>query len=953
MVSFMLKHSLFFLTVFIVCTTIDFSQSTQPILRMNMEMHTSTIAKLSADRSGKFILTCSKDKTGKLWDLKTGDLIRTFRTPQSEGNEGMLYACAISPDGKTALFGGSTGYIWERSSSVYIFDTQTGEMTGKIKGFDNIITGLEYSPDGNNIAVCFRGGVKIIDSRTKTVRKFLSTTNSDCFNAVFDSEGRLAIPSFDGRVQLFDKNFSKLAEAKLTGGKQPYSISFSPDGSKIAIGYDDDDSLKLQVLDGKNLKLLFEPSIKNAESKENKLEMVAFSNDGKYLFAAGNYSRAFDGKVWKALRRYNNAGKGEYTDFKLCVDNVMDLKTVNDNSIIFSTTYPEFGRITTDGYRTIYKKADLCDFRILENPNLHVDSKGSKIEFTPKNSTPIIFSIPTREFLIKGSDWKSPSAKADGIEITEWNNSSNPKINGKSVGFMNDYERCHSVDIIPAKKQIVFGTSWKIYCTDYSGLKYWEVPVQGGVWCVNVTGDGKSIIASSDDGMMRWYRLSDGKQFLSLYMHPDKQRWVLWTPSGYYDCSAGAEELIGWHVGNGLDKEGEFYPISRFRSTYLKPDLIDKVFDTGDEQEALKPAEGESKKTFVETDISKKLPPIINIVTPMTGFETSKTTVGVSYTVKSSNDAPITAVRILVNGRPLNSRGMKPISGNEQVDVLIPQEDCTISLLAENKNGVSEPSTISVKWTAGAGTKEFVSKPTLYLLSVGVSNYKDAALKLNYAAKDAGDIVNAFTAQKGLLYRDVKVKLLTDSAASRDNIIDGLDWIQKETTAKDVAIVFLGGHGMNDNWGTFYYLPYDANTDKIKRTCVMFEEVKKTVSSVVGKMILFTDACHSGNIMGGNRKAVDINSLVNDLTSAENGAIVFTSSTGKQYSLEKEEWKNGAFTKAVIEGLNGEAAYDGKITIKSLDFYIGERVKKLTGGQQSPVTIIPVSIPDFPIAVKK
>lgn len=36
---------------------------------------------------------------------------------------------------------------------------------------------------------------------------------------------------------------------------------------------------------------------------------------------------------------------------------------------------------------------------------------------------------------------------------------------------------------------------------------------------------------------------------------------------------------------------------------------------------------------------------------------------------------------------------------------------------------------------------------------------------------------------------------------------------------------------------------------------------------------------------------------------AENGAVVFTSSTGRQYSLENEDWGNGAFTKALVEGL--------------------------------------------------
>jgi uncharacterized caspase-like protein len=85
----------------------------------------------------------------------------------------------------------------------------------------------------------------------------------------------------------------------------------------------------------------------------------------------------------------------------------------------------------------------------------------------------------------------------------------------------------------------------------------------------------------------------------------------------------------------------------------------------------------------------------------------------------------------------------------------------------------------------------------------------------------------------------------------------------------------------------------------------------------------------------------------------ENGAIVFTSSTGKQFSFENTEWGNGAFTKALVEGLSGKADLfrKGKITIKTLDAYISDRVEELTGGNQSPTTIIPFSIPDFQIGM--
>ncbi len=68
----------------------------------------------------------------------------------------------------------------------------------------------------------------------------------------------------------------------------------------------------------------------------------------------------------------------------------------------------------------------------------------------------------------------------------------------------------------------------------------------------------------------------------------------------------------------------------------------------------------------------------------------------------------------------------------------------------------------------------------------------------------------------------------------------------------------------------------------------------------------------------------DINAVVNELVSAENGAVVFTASSGRQIALERPEWGNGAFTKALVEGLNGKADMMGKgrITVNALDDYI-------------------------------
>jgi uncharacterized caspase-like protein len=197
--------------------------------------------------------------------------------------------------------------------------------------------------------------------------------------------------------------------------------------------------------------------------------------------------------------------------------------------------------------------------------------------------------------------------------------------------------------------------------------------------------------------------------------------------------------------------------------------------------------------------------------------------------------------------------------------------------------------------------------------------------------------------------------LLTDDKATKDDVLEGLEWLKREVTSRDVGIMFLAGHGMNDNTGNYYFMPHNADPSQLLRTGVANNDIKLALNSLAGKAVFFVDSCHSGNALGTakTRGITDVKGFVSELASAENGVVVFAASTGKQLSQEDPAWGNGAFTKAVVEGLNGKADFqkNGKITHKGLDYYVTERVKSLTQGQQSPVSITPDGVTDFPIAV--
>lgn len=252
-----------------------------------------------------------------------------------------------------------------------------------------------------------------------------------------------------------------------------------------------------------------------------------------------------------------------------------------------------------------------------------------------------------------------------------------------------------------------------------------------------------------------------------------------------------------------------------------------------------------------------------------------------------------------------------------------------------------------------AGAKDWY-KPELYILAVGVSQYGNPQRNLQYAAKDASDFIEALEAQKGDLYKNVTIRLLLNDAASRDAILDGLDWLQRQTTSRDVAMVFLSGHGITGPKGEYRFLPSDVDEVRLKRTSIRDADFLEFLGEIAGKAVLFFDTCHSGDVFGGTRtdSQADVDKFANQLAAAESGVIVFTSSSGKQFSKEDSQWENGAFTEALLEGIRGMADFtnDWYVSIAELEEYLGDRVKELTDGAQTPKTAKPRTVENLRIA---
>jgi hypothetical protein len=462
---------------------------------------------------------------------------------------------------------------------------------------------------------------------------------------------------------------------------------------------------------------------------------------------------------------------------------------------------------------------------------------------------------------------------------------------------------------------------------------------------------------------------------LTIFQGTDNE-WAAWTPEGYYTASLNGDKYVGWHINQGENRSALYYPASRFSKQFYSPKIVAKYLVTsGDIKEAIRlvnlerPRRKKIKETTV-SDIGNILPPVVFFQIPAQRDVTvQQNSIRIRAGAKAINNEPITDIWLLVNGRRIGeSRGIgvkaktsKKIDRlRAEINVVVPltQTDNRISVIASNRHTQSEPEIISVKWkTKTIGTvvdTKNIYKPNLYLLSIGVSKYQQQGYSLDYAHRDAEGIASVLNRQSGKLYGKVHKRVLIDHQATQNDILDGLDWILRESTQKDLSVIFVAGHGLKDDRENYYFLPHDGDPDKLRRTGVRWIEFQDVLSSLPSKVVFLVDSCHSGSATGKRRGALDMTDALRELVNSGSGVVVMTASTGKETSQERPEWGHGAFTKALIEGLEGKADFDmdNAVDVKEIDLFISKRVKTLTNGSQHPTTEIPKTMPNFPLVYK-
>jgi uncharacterized protein YegL/uncharacterized protein with WD repeat len=237
-----------------------------------VEGHSSGVEKVVFSPDGSILASGSRDKTVKLWDVKTGELKQTLTDHDS-----WVTDITYSPDGRQ-LASSDYGKI------IILWDANTGELKQMLTGHSGNIWNIVYSPDGNTLASASEDStIKLWDANTGELKKTLTDRYNSIGMVAYSPDGRFLVSASDNRfIKLLNINTSELKNTFTGYSGWVRHITCSSEG-KILVLTSDNNSIKLWGINRGELKMTF-------TAHSQLVTNVVYSPDGNWLASASEDS---------------------------------------------------------------------------------------------------------------------------------------------------------------------------------------------------------------------------------------------------------------------------------------------------------------------------------------------------------------------------------------------------------------------------------------------------------------------------------------------------------------------------------------------------------------------------------------------------------------------------------------------------------------------------------------
>ena len=891
--------------------------------------HTKNLAYACYGQDGKIIATVDIDRVSKEWETKTGKLLST-----SKFSNYSVLSATNSPDGK---------YIIEKSISPSIKDKETGKILCWLKGHTESVNFINYSPDGKTIVTASKDNTaKIWDSKTGKLLYTLGENISGLHYVTYSPDGKNIVTVQDnGTTIIWNGKTGKLLHTltlKCTWRLSSKPAIFSPDGKNIAILSTRD---TVTIWNSETGELLH--TLKGFKF----IREVNYSPDGKNIATTsdlGTVVKIWDTKTgkllhtlkgFKLIREVNYSPDGKNIAISLVKKvKIYDSKTgklLHALKGFISDYSPDGKSIAILGFSKSGSTVKIWS----------VDTK--KILFNVEGGEEVLLSV------IYSPDRKNIAALGFpkfGSIVKIWDIQT-----GKLLHTLVHANYIKSFDYDNEGKTILTRTDNTIGIWDiqtgkllYSLKEHSISTIISHRLSSNYSPDGKMIIIASSDGGIIIRDTKTGKLLVQQYLFENNE-YVTLSPDGYFDGTP--EALKQLYFVKGLD----IIPLGAYYEQFYRPSLWERIMN---EEEIEKPT-----MNFAD----QKPLPSIKVTNPTTGkiefrgvskvdLSTSVKEFNLEFNV-TDNGGGINEVRIFQNGKLVNSKMEsvnekdKQISHSFKLSLL--QGENNIKVTAFNNERTEKSETVVIEYTGK------IQEPAkLYVLAIGLNEYKKSTYNLNYAVPDANAFTQAIKQGAKDIFTEVNITSLQNNQATKANITKAFNEIKAKAKQSDVFIFYYAGHGSmsvvdEGKQSMFFLIPYDVtnlySADVLKTYGISSAQLQDFSKNIAAQKQLFVlDACQSGGALDliASRGALEERAMA--ILARSTGTYWLTASGSEQLAGEFGALGHGVFTYAILQGLSGkaDAQKDSKVSVKELSFYIESEVpilsEKYKGKEQFPVT---------------
>jgi len=928
-----------------------------PILQINSGGHMNLISDIFFTRDRKHLISASRDKTIRVWNIQTGKTVRILRGQIGSGYQGQIFAAAISPDNQWLAVGGWIGfpvaYILN-NSLIRLIHFPTGEIKHMLIGHSDSILSLSFSQNNKLlISGSFDNNAHIWDITTgKTIHTLKGHTKP--INAVaFSPDNQFAVTgSKDHSLKLWQVSNGAF-QAKLEGHeKEVLSVTFTADGQYILSGSNDKTIRLWHGKTGHFIKVMArQNSTVNSLSVSLNGTMVLTGQTGIVDQATGednfvnNIFSIPSGKLISKFTKHNNlvlataispddtiaaTGGGDgHEIFLWDVNTGREIrKMVGNGNVVWSVGFSKDGQSIAWG--NVYDRKGL-DISQLNGPleksfifKSHTGQFGPEFDYIIETDfTRSIEKVGNIKFQFN-KDITHPNSK-----VLKNNN----VLHGIKLG------RCFT--LTPDGKFVITGSSRGFLCsynTHTCNKEKYFVGHTGDVLALAVSPDGKFLISGSADQTIRLWEVATGKPLMSLFYGTD-QEWVAWIPEGFFAASNNGAKYVGYHLNRGKDKPADYISVDQLYSLFYRPDLVNKKI-MGDPNHDI--ASALKRIGNIDQVMDSGMPPKIEILPH--AKKITQTDFFLKFKVMDAGggigkiEYRIDNVLVSTDDNVRDDTyAMSRQSGVIKKPFSATHGKHYISVTTYNKDNFVASKPVTTEVTINDPLKD---APDLYVLTIGISEYKAAGLQLKYANSDAKHIANTFKQRGKGLFKNIHLTSLLDQDAVLPQINSTFEQLSSTIKASDVFVLFIAGHGKVYD-GQYFFIPQDAVYENSKLYIKMIlsgEKLVKLLQKIKAlKSLILIDTCFAAKLLSKElamssftRNALEEKTAL-ELLMKSSGRTALAAASSEQYAFEG--YKNhGVFTYALLQGLKGQADndQDGVLTIDELCTYARYEVPKIT-----------------------